>query len=307
MNLESLNNAYSIVLEKLNGWMEVLISMLPNIAIAILVFGAFILLSRLAGRLFLKASVNFISNEALRSLAKKVVVFVVMSLGFFIALNFLHLQQTVTSFLAGAGIIGLALGFAFQDSAANFISGLFMAFRKPFQVDDIVESQGTMGVVKQIDFRTTTLTTFQGQDVIIPNRKIFEDNITNYVKNGERRIDLEVGVSYGDDLDKVETVAKKAVAGIDGVDSDRVTLFYTEFGGSSINFVLQMWIEYPGQPTYLQVRSSAIKNLKVAFDNESISIPFPIRTLDFGIKGGQPMNEVLPSGVFENNEEFSNN
>ncbi len=97
----------------------------------------------------------------------------VIALGFLFALSIVNLDKTVTSILAGVGVIGLALGFAFQDIAANFISGLFMASNKPFQIGDIIEVEGITGKVTAIKLRTTEMKTFQGNDVIIPKIVIF--------------------------------------------------------------------------------------------------------------------------------------
>jgi small conductance mechanosensitive channel len=295
--LENLNltHALEILINKLSQWFEAFVEMLPNLVLAITVFALFTLLSRFSARLFKKASHKFISNESLRMLSIKVIKVAVMVIGLFVALSILQLNKAVTSFLAGAGIVGIALGFAFQDTAANFMSGVLMAFRKPFKIGDIIMANGHMGTVKKIDFRTSIITTFQGQDVIVPNRKIYEEDIINYVANGERRIDLNVGVSYGDDLEKVEKIAVSAVKNIEGINGDRVDLFYNEFGSSSINFTMHLWIDYPDEPGYLTLRSKAIKAIKRAFDENKITIPFPIRTLDFGIKGGESLKDVASS------------
>ena len=113
--------------------------------------------------------------------------------------------------LAGLGIIGLALGFAFQEIAANFISGIILSINKPFTIGDIVEVDGNFGVVESVSLRTTNIRTFQGQKVMIPNKTIFQNAITNFTENGKRRVDLEVGISYGDDLEKVQGVTLAAV------------------------------------------------------------------------------------------------
>ena len=120
-------------------------------------------------------------------------------------LSILQLDKAVTSILAGAGIIGLALAFAFQDIAANFISGIFISFRKPIKLGDVVKINDYMGKVEQINLRDTIILTFQGQMVIIPNKDVFQSPIENYSLLGRRRLDLVVGVSYGDDLEKVKT------------------------------------------------------------------------------------------------------
>src|SRR5699024_9041806 len=105
---------------------------------------------------------------------------------------------------------------------------------------------------------------------------------TNYTKNFERRIDLTCGVSYGDDLEKAKKLAIEAVESLDSYDSSKpIELFYTEFGGSSINFDIRFWVYFARNPDFLSVRSDAIVAIKKKFDENDISIPFPIRTLDF--------------------------
>ena len=107
-------------------------------------------------------------------------------------------------------------------------------------------------------------------------------------------MDLEVGVSYADDLEKAKQVAIAALDGLEGRNAEReVELFYTGFGGSSIDFVVRFWLTdaYPG--SFMAARSAAIQRIKTAFDREGVSIPFPIRTLDFGIEGGATLKEML--------------
>ena len=218
--------------------------------------------------------------------------YAVIGLGLFIILDVLKLDKAVASLLAGIGVAGLALGFAFQNIAANFISGIILAFRQPFKIGDIVEINSIMGEVRKTSLRATHILTFQGQYVFVPNKDVLENPIINYSYLGKRRIDLAVGISYADDLSKVEKVVLETVKGLDGViDTDKTIFDYYEFGDSSINFYIRFWIKYPDQPGYLSSRNKAIKSIKSAFDRADITIPFPIRTLDFGIKGGETLSE----------------
>jgi small-conductance mechanosensitive channel len=288
-----LTKAIEILTNKLQGWLESLTSMLPNFVVAVLVLIVFFFLAKgtkaIASRLFKK----FYDKPAIQNLFSTIIYIAVLSIGLMVALNVLHLKQTVSSLLAGAGILGLALGFAFQDISANFISGVLIAIRKPIQVGDIIKVQDYMGTVEEINLRVTIIKTFQGLHVIIPNKDIFQNPLTNFTKTNERRIDIEVGVSYGDDLDKAKEVALGAVKQLPYLLEDReVNLYYTGFGDSSINFVLHLWIQYPEQPGFLEARSEAIMAVKRAFDENDITIPFPIRTLDFGIKGGETLSEM---------------
>ena len=267
--------------------------MLPNILVAILIFVIFYLIARL-GRSISSKLLNRLSDKvAINNLFATLLKMIIIGIGLVISLNVLHLQQTVTSLLAGAGIIGLAIGFAFQDISANFISGILLAFRKPIRVGDIISSQGYTGIVESIDMRVTVIKTFQGLHVIIPNKDVFQTPVTNYTKTLERRIDLEVGVSYGENLRHVKEITLEALEKLDFILPDKPPkLMYQEFGDSSINFTMMVWVHYSNQHDFLEARSELIMTIKDAFDKNDITIPFPIRTLDFGIKGGERLSEM---------------
>lgn len=129
--------------------------------------------------------------------------------------------------------------------------------------------------------------------VIIPNKEVLQNPIENYSLLGKRRMDLTVGVSYDADLRKVKEITLKAVEGIEALTKDETTFFYKEFADSSINFDIRLWVNTPEQPEYLHVRSEAVMRIKKAYDENNITIPFPIRTLDFGIQGGVPLSDVV--------------
>lgn len=297
------SKAFNIITSKIDEWIEQMVAILPNFVVAIIVLTIFFFLAKMAMKLTNNLIGRISEKQILNMLLAKTVYLFVLILGLIIALNILNLEKTVTSLLAGAGVIGLAIGFAFQDISANFISGIILALRKPINVGDIVESNDYMGFVEQIDLRSTVVRTFQGLHIIIPNKDVLQKPITNYTKTHERRIDLEVGVSYGDDLEKVAEIAKNAISGADYLLKGKdVALHYTEFGSSSINFVLMFWVSYPGQQDFLRARSNAIIAIKKAFDENDITIPFPIRTLDFGIKGGESLSEMTLQTQQPNND-----
>ncbi|MEO8823801.1 MAG: mechanosensitive ion channel [Ginsengibacter sp.] len=288
-----LNKAYHLILEKLSTWINELVKLLPNILIGaiILVLGFFI--ARRIKKFSNKTIKRFSDNITLNRLFSSVIYIFFIGITLFTVLSILHLNKAVVSILAGLGVAGLAIALAFQDIAANFISGIFISIRKPMHVGDIVKLSDFMGKVEEINLRDTVLRTFQGQMVIIPNKSVFQNPIENYSMLGKRRMDLKIGVSYGDDLEKVKKITMEAIRGLQGLsNSDEATMFYTEFGDSSINYVLRMWIDSVNQPEFLEAGSQAIIRIKRAYDENDISIPFPIRTLDFGIKGGVSLDEI---------------
>jgi small conductance mechanosensitive channel len=284
-----LQKAFQLIEQKLTLWLRELVRLLPNLALAALVLVVGIYLSKLARRLSQKA-VNRLSHGAvITNLLASVIYIICIGITLFAALSILRLDKAVTSILAGAGIAGLALAFAFQDIAANFMSGILITIRKPVRVGDIVKIKDYMGKVQSINLRDTVLLTFQGQMVIIPNKEVQQNPIENFSLLGRRRMDISIGVSYSENLPQVQQVTLAAVQDIEGLaPGQETTFFYEGFGDSSINFTLRIWVASPEQPQFLRVRSEAVMRIKKAFDEAGITIPFPIRTLEW-MEGAKPL------------------
>ena len=280
--------------DKLTGWLDGFIEMLPNIAAAVVVLVLFWLGARLVRRLFESTLERTTHNPQVAVIVSRVAYIGVIVGGVIVALGILQLEKTVTSLLAGAGIVGLALGFAFQDLASNLMSGFMLATSEPLNNGDLIETGDYFGIVESVHLRYSMMRTFDGQLVRIPNKQIFENPLTNYTKPGERRVEFTVGVSYGDDLEEARDLAREAVDGVEERDTEKeIELYYTDFDDYSINLSVRFWIDYP-EKDYLQARSDAIMRVRKAFEENGITIPFPIRTLDFGIVGGEKLSDVLP-------------
>lgn len=293
-----METAISNISDKLQGWGDQVIVMLPNVALAVII----VLTAWIGARLARKGASTLLARvtpyKQVNWLLSTVAYISVLAIGTFIALDVLELEKAVTSLLAGAGIVGLALGFAFQDIASNFMSGILISFRRPFRHGDIVETNGFSGTVHDVNLRSTIVRTFQGQNVIIPNKDVYQNPLTNFSTSGIRRIDLACGVAYGDNLEDAERTAIKAIEELAERDKERgVEFFYTDFGGSSVDFQVRFWINFEKQTDYLKAKSEAIKQLKKRFDEQGLTIPFPIRTLDFGVVGGEKLSEALPAAL----------
>ncbi|WP_162343020.1 mechanosensitive ion channel family protein [Cyclobacterium salsum] len=284
------------LLEKLEEWLMALVGYLPNLILALIVFILFLFLSRFAEGFSKKQLVKVHLDETISGFLSRLIFLGIFLAGLMLTLAILNLTGTVTSILAGLGIIGLALGFAFQDTAANFMSGIYITFQQPYAIGDVIETHdGIMGNVVDINLRVTKVKTFDGPMVYVPNRFLFQENFTNYTEEGRRRIRIDCGVSYGEDLELVEKVALEAVKDVPGkIEEEDVSLFWKGFGDSSIDFSVNIWLEYSRENrAYIIAKNQAVKNIKKAFDENGITIPFPIRTLDFGIKGGETFQEQM--------------
>lgn len=282
---------------KVASWVDQLALMLPNIIVSLLVLGFFWFAARLACSASDRALQRFDTNEAARGLLSRLLRLTILVAGIMVALGVLNLDKALASILAGAGVVGLALGFAFQDLAGNLISGVGLAVHRkwPFKIGDLVETNGVFGNVEKIHLRTSHIRTLDGKLVVVPNKHVYQNEVVNYTVSGRRRVDVECGVSYGEDLRQVERVVRAALESVCGQTSSQdVQVYFKEFGASSIDLVGRFWIDFRKQPDFLQARSDAILAVKEAFDANDITIPFPIRTLDFGIRGGRRLSEELP-------------
>lgn len=284
--------------EKLWEWYETIIAHIPNVIFAAIIIFIFGSLAKTLKKTVAKYLPKVSQNKSINSLALNVISIGTMLIGAFFALEVVGLDKAVTSILAGAGVVGIALGFAFQEIASNFISGVLIALSEPYELGDIVEVEDTLGEVTDIELRITTITTFDGLEVLIPNKDMFTKPVTNYTRTPKRRVDIPVGVSYGDNLHRVEEITIAALSKMENlIPGHQIELFYTEFGDSSINFTVRYWIKYNGGVEYLRAKHAGIKMIKDAFDANDITIPFPIRTLDFGIKGGTELKTQLSAEV----------
>ena len=184
-----------------------------------------------------------------------------------------QLGINTTSFIAIVGAAGLAIALALKDSLANFSSGVMLILFRPFRVGDFVTVGGVTGNVMGIDVFNTTLNTPDNQRVIVPNANITNDVITNVTANDTRRVDLVVGIGYGDDILKAKKVLDRILKEEDLVlETPKPNIAVSELADSSVNFVVRPWVK---TGDYWDVYFDLTEKIKLAFDKEGISIPFP--------------------------------
>jgi small conductance mechanosensitive channel len=284
-----------LVFGQVNGWARAIVRHLPNLAVAILVIFLFGLLARLVRNLVVRALGRVSDNPGLVTLTGTIAVLVVNAAGLFVALGVLGLDKTVTSLLAGAGVIALAVGFAFQDLTTNFISGTFIALQRPIQVGDVVETNGFTGKVVEIKLRSVLLNNGQGQEIEIPSKDVFQKPLTNFSRTGQRRIEVSAGLSYLDDLEKAQRVALKAIRALPfALKNPPVELHYRGFTMDHVQFVVWFWID-PVRTNSNHAQSEAIKALKKAFDEADLLMMFPPHTFDLKKRKREELGPKPPS------------
>ncbi len=178
-----------------------------------------------------------------------------------------------TSFIAVFGAAGLAVGLALQGSLSNFASGVLIVLFRPYKVGDFVEAAGISGSIEQVQILTTIFKTGDNKQVIVPNSQVMNSIITNYSANDTRRIDMVVGVSYDDDLDKVRKTLEEIVAADTRVlDDPAPQIAVSELADSSINFIVRPWC---ATSDYWGLKLDLTETIKKRFDEENISFPYP--------------------------------
>jgi len=177
--------------------------------------------------------------------------------------------------LAGLGVAGFIVGFALQDSLGNFAAGAMILIYRPFDVDDFVEVTGASGLVKKMNLVSTTILTFDNQTLVVPNSKIWGDVIKNVTAQTERRVDMEFGIGYDDDIELAERVLHEIVhAHEKTLDDPEPLIKLHTLGDSSVNFIVRPWVR---TEDYWGVYWDLMREVKLRFDREGISIPFPQR------------------------------
>ncbi|MCS5597426.1 MAG: mechanosensitive ion channel [Alphaproteobacteria bacterium] len=248
-------------------------------AIAIFIIGKWVAkrVVNVLKKVMKKASVD----ETLISFAGNI--FYGLGLAFVVIASLSQLGVETTSLAAVIAAAGLAIGLALQGSLSNLAAGVMIILFRPFKIGDFVEAAGAAGIVEDISIFTTKFRTPDNRQIIVPNNAVTSDNITNISAKPERRVDLVIGVGYDDDLKKVKDVLSKIVSADERVLKDKdVVIAVSELADSSVNLVVRPWVK---TEDYWPVYWHLTEQIKVTFDKEGISIPYPQRDLHV-IDGG---------------------
>jgi len=249
--------------------MQIIIN--AGIALAILIIGIWIAkrIKNIAGSVMEKRGVDPLLASFSSSIAHiLIVVFVVIA-----SLGQLGIQTT--SLIAVLGAAGLAVGLALQGSLSNFASGVIIIALRPFKVGDFVEAGGVSGVVEGIQIFSTSMRTGDNKAIIVPNSAVTGGTITNFSAKDTRRVDLVFGIGYNDDIAKAKSILQRLVDEDDRILKDPATVIAVgELADNSVNFIVRPWTK---SGDYWGVYWDLTEKVKLTFDKEGISIPYPQR------------------------------
>jgi len=265
-----------------DGWKttrEALVKNSPEFVLKFVVFLVTLLAFRMLSKLVRRGVGAAIdrSNSSMSTLLRDIMVSAsggsVMLLGILMALS--QIGVSLGPALAGLGVAGFIVGFALQDTLGNFAAGGMILIYRPYDVDDLIEVAGVSGLVKKMNLVSTTIATYDNQVLVIPNNKIWGDVIKNVTAQKLRRVDLEFGIAYSDDVEHAERVLKDLVEAHELVlSSPEPMIKLHTLGDSSVNFIVRPWVR---TADYWTVYWDIMREVKMRFDREGISIPFPQR------------------------------
>jgi small conductance mechanosensitive channel len=250
-------------------------SLVLKFVIFVFILLVFRFLSRIARRIVRKAieKSSLEVSTLLERTALSVTGSVVMIFGFLVALSQLGFE--IGPLLAGLGVAGFIVGFALQDTLSNFASGVMILLYRPYDVGDLVEAAGVFGKVRNMTLVSTTILTLDHQTLVIPNNKIWGDVIKNVTAQTKRRVDMVFGIGYADDIPHAERVLTEIMQAHDKVldDPEPIVKLHT-LNESSVDFIVRPWV---ATDDYWDVYWDITREVKIRFDAEGISIPFPQR------------------------------
>lgn len=280
MNLQA---SVSAAWAKIQGMINGFIVLLPNIVLALIVFFLFFFAARSIKSLVKRLTRRHRQARNLGMVLGRLAQGIVILVGLFVALSIV-----IPTFKAGdlvqlLGISGVAIGFAFRDILQNFLAGILILLTEPFRIDDQIVFKDFEGTVENIQTRATTIRTYDGRRIVIPNSELFTNSVTVNTAFENCRLEYDIGIGYGDDIDQAKQLMLEAIHSVDGVLKDPAPdVLVMELAESSVNIRARWWIKPPRRADALDARDkvlSAIKQ-KVYVEN-GIDLPYPTRQILF--------------------------
>ena len=262
-----------MAIERIDNWIDGAIKLLPNIAMAIVVFLLFWVVAKVVSGLVKKAFSHRKRDnlgEILGGFSKAAI----LALGGLFAATIIIPSLDPGSIVAGLGVSSVAIGFAFKDILQNWLAGLLILLRQPFEIGDQIEVGDYVGTVKSIETRATIIRTFDGQKAVIPNSEIYTSSVL--VKTGEekRRSQYDIGIGYADDIDEACDIIKQVLKDVEGVESDPPPeAFAWDLAASWVTIRARWWTDSHRGNVVAQ-RSAVVRGVKKALDKASIDMPY---------------------------------
>ena len=279
-NITLVNQTHAIWVEAEQYWQNFL-EKLPMIGVGLILLITIILIARPLSQLLVRPIAALSSSLLIKVVARRLVSTLIILFGFYLFLRFAGLSEFAIAILSGTGVMGLIIGFAFKDIAENFISSLLLSVQKPFKIDDVIEIDGRIGVVKQVTARATTLVDFNGDHIQIPNATVYKNVIRNLTANPKSRGQFIIGIGYDSSIVQAQQLAIKVLESTEAVlDDPEPQVLVDVLASSTVNLKVYFWID-THQHSINKVASFLMRTIMREFEHQGISMPDDAREIIF--------------------------
>ncbi len=270
---------FNDLLANIIGYYEAFIAFLPKLVIGLVVFLLLLWIGGRSKRLFQSRLGDRIDDELLTSFLAQIVRYVWVIIGFLLFLKIIGWGGAATSILATAGVSAFIIGFAFKDIGENFLAGIVMAFKRPFKLGDVIETNGIVGTINAMSIRETLVKTFDGKDVHIPNGLILKNPLQNYTIDGFLRFDFNLRLDYHTDFQKAGSIVMEQIKQTPGILQENKLPVITISGldANVVNMTVYFWINtFDPNTSVFTIKRELIANILKALSDEGIYLPHNI-------------------------------
>jgi len=277
-----MNAEISAVLKQIQGMINGFIVLLPNLVLALIVFAIFFYIARTIKKVVKRLTRNRRQARNLGMVLGRLAQGATILIGLFVALSIVIPTFKAGDLIQLLGISGVAIGFAFRDILQNFLAGILILLTEPFQIDDQIVFKNFEGTVENIQTRATTIKTYDGRRIVIPNSELFTNSVTVNTAFDNRRFQYDIGIGYGDDIDRAKQLIMEAMHSVSGVLKDPAPdALVMDLAGSSVNIRARWWINPSRRADELISRDRVLSEIKKKLLANGIDLPFPTQQILF--------------------------
>jgi small conductance mechanosensitive channel len=277
-----MNAQISAVVDKIQGMINGFIVLLPNIVLALIVFAIFFFAARTIKKVVKRLTRNYRHARNLGMVLGRLAQGTTIMVGLFVALSIVIPTFQAGDLIQLLGISSVAIGFAFRDILQNFLAGILILLTEPFKIDDQIVFKNFEGTVENIQTRATTIRTYDGRRIVIPNSELFTNSVTVNTAFDNRRLQYDVGIGYGDDIDRAKQLIMEAMHSVNEVLKDPAPdVLVMDLAESSVNIRARWWINPPRRADDLNSRDRVLSAIKKKLTENGIDLPYPTRQILF--------------------------
>lgn len=271
---------FSIAWKQINQMGRDFMVLLPNLMFGLLAFVAFWFAARGVRSLVERITLHRQQSASLKILLSRLAYVATLILGILVMVTIIVPSFTPASLVSALGVGGVAIGFAFKDIFQNFLAGILLLLTEPFKLNDQIKYKDFEGTVESIQTRATTIKTYDGRRVVIPNAELFINTVTVNTAYDKRRLQYDIGIGYGDDIATARRLIIEAMRSVDGVLADPAPdAIVVDLAGSSVNLRARWWINPPRRADIMDAQDQVLEAIKNTLTAHGIDLPYPTQQI----------------------------